>query len=96
MGCEETEIIYLVDQDKIRGHNTFIRIHSDYPCSAGGCEETGKGLRVKQLLRSLDAEASSKNKYTARATLAKRVSKHNKNKNECASIVQCKVKNTYK
>ena len=86
-------MIYFVDQNKIRRHNTFTRIHSDYPCSTGGCEGTNKGLRVKQPLISLDAEASSKSNYTARATLAKRVSKHNKKKkNECASVVQCKIK----
>ena len=83
-------MIYLVDQDKIRRHNTFTQIPSDYPCSTGGCEGTGKGLRVKQPPRRLDAEASLKNTYTARATLAKRVWKHKKN--ECASIVHCKIK----
>ena len=41
-------MIYLVDQDEMRRHNTFTRIHSEYPCSTGGCEGTGKGLRVKQ------------------------------------------------
>ena len=73
-------MIYLVDQDKIRPHNTFTRIHSNYPCSTEGCEGTGKGLRVKQPPRRLDTEASSKSNYTARATLAKRVSKHKSKK----------------
>ena len=71
-------MIYLVDQNKIRRHNTFSRIHSDYPCSTGGCEGTGKGLRVKQPPRKLDAEASSKSNYTAKETPAKRVLKHKK------------------
>ena len=71
-------MIYLVDQDKIRWHNTFTPIHSDYPCSTGGCEGTGKDLRVKQSPRRLDAAASSQSNYKARATLAKRVSKHKK------------------
>ena len=67
-------MIYFVDQDKIQQHNTFTWIHPDYPCSTGGCEGTGKSFRVKQPPRRLDAEASSKSNYTARATLAKRVS----------------------
>ena len=50
-------MIYLVNQDKTRWHNTFTRINSDYPCSTGGCEGTGKGLHVKQPPRRLDAEA---------------------------------------
>ena len=71
-------MIYFVDQDKIQRHNTFTRIHLNYPCSTGDCEGTGKDLRVKQPPRRLDTEASSKSNYTARATLAKRVSKHKK------------------
>ena len=71
-------MICLEDQDKIRRHYTFTRIHSDYPCSSGSCKGSGKGLRVKHTPRRLDAEASSKSNYTARATLAKRVSKHKK------------------
>ena len=51
-------IKYLVDQDKMR-RNTLTQIYSDYPCSTGGCEGTGKGLRVKQPPRRMDAEASS-------------------------------------
>ena len=58
-------MIYFVDQDKIPRHNTFTRIHSDYPCFTGGCKGTGKGLRVKQPPRRLDAEASLKSSYTA-------------------------------
>ena len=69
---QKTEMIYFVDQDKIWQHNTFTRIHSDYPCSTGGCEGTSKGLCVKQPPRRLDAEKSSKSNYTARATLAKK------------------------
>ena len=64
-------MIYLVDQDKIRRHNTLTQIHLEYPCSTVGCKGTGKGLCVKQPPRRLDAEASSKSNYTARATLAK-------------------------
>ena len=48
---------YLVVQDKMR-RNTLTQIHSDYPCSTEGCEETGKGLPIKQPLRRIDAEAS--------------------------------------
>ena len=81
-------MIYLGDQDKIRRHNTFTRIHSDYPCSTIGCEGTGKGLRGKQPPRRLDAEASSKSSYTARATLTKRVSKHKKKSVQALFIVK--------
>ena len=75
-----TEMIYLVDQDKNWRHNTFrlLGYIKDYSCSTGGCEGTGKRLRVKQPPRRLDAEASSKSNYTARATLLKRVSNHKK------------------
>ena len=60
---KQNRMIYLVDQDKIRRHNTFIRIHLDYPCFTEGCEGTGnKGLRVQQPPRRLDTEASSKGK----------------------------------
>ena len=38
------------------------QIHSDNPSSKGGCEGTGKGLRVKQLPRRIDTEASTNSK----------------------------------
>ena len=40
-----TEMIYSMDQDEMR-RKTITQIHSDNPCTAGGCEGTGKGLLV--------------------------------------------------
>ena len=55
-------MIYLVDQDKMR-RKTITQIHSDKSCSTGGCEGTGKSLRVQQPPRRIDAEASTKLTY---------------------------------
>ena len=40
------------------------QIHSDNPCCTGGCEGTGKGLRVKQPPRRIDALASTELTYS--------------------------------
>ena len=55
-------IPYFVDQDKMQ-RCTLTQIHSDYLCSTGGWEGTGKGLRVKQPLRRIDAKASSNSNF---------------------------------
>ena len=73
-----TEMICFVDQDKIRWHNTFFLDTFRLSLFHRRLQGTGKGLCVKQPPRRLDAEASLKSNDTARATLAKRVSKHKK------------------
>ena len=55
-------MIYFVDQDKMR-RKTITQIHSDNPCSTGGCEGIDKDLRVKQPPRRIDAEGSIKLTY---------------------------------
>ena len=69
-------MIYLVDQDKIRRHNILTQVHSDYPCSTGDCKGTGKGLRVQQPPRRIDAEASSKEDKESGYRKQKRTRKH--------------------
>ena len=51
-----TEMIYLADQVKMR-RKTLTQIHTHNPCSTAGCKGTGKGLRVKQPLRRIEAKA---------------------------------------
>ena len=86
-----TEMIYLVDQDKMR-RKTLLKFHSDNPCSTGGCKGTGKGLRVKQPQRRIDAEASTNSNLLLKQHRQKEFRNIKKKKTVCASIVDCKIR----
>ena len=89
-----TEMIYLVDQDKMR-RKTLTQIHSDNPCSTAGYEGTGKDLRFKQPFRRIDAEASTNRNLLQKQHRQKEFRNTKKEKTVCASIVHCKIKKKY-